>query len=258
MLISRKVLLLFTATAAVSCADVFSITLINPVFPGGAIAGGNAVYGIQDLTLTNTSGSNWFVKVHTNYGTTLPGASEVIPDYNDGIHLSGQTGDFLGDLLIEQKNVFYGIVFHAHDGFDAGDVYKSDSVYNAVGSGWRFWQSIYGLSSPPPVALMKGGESEVGTFTGVGVAATTQKHGPKDCNGTDCALYEITDTFSISSSFFDPSQAFMIDMSSSLCANGLIADDAPEPSSLPIVSALLLGVSVCIRRRMKVSRSTLC
>jgi hypothetical protein len=253
MLISRKVLLLFTATAVVSFADVFSITLTNPVFPSGAIVGGNAVYGIQDLTLTNTSGSNWFVKVHTNYGTTLPGVSEVIPDYNDGIHLPGQTGDFLGDLLIEQKNVFFGIIFHAHDGFDAGDVYKSDSVYGSVGSGWKFWQSIYGLNGPPPVALMKGGESEVGTFTGVGVAATTQKHGPKDCNGTDCALYEITDTFSISSSFFDPNQAFAIDMSSSLCANGLITFHAPEPSSLPIVLVLLLGVLVCVRRRMRVS-----
>src|SRR5271157_4062168 len=104
----RPFLFLFFVAAALTSLGS-SITFNGPFGPGhdSGVSGNQLVFDIQNATLTQPTTANgpWTLTVNTNYGTPLPGTSEVVPSFmEDGATYA------MSDFLIQQGNECYGIV----------------------------------------------------------------------------------------------------------------------------------------------------
>ncbi len=69
------------------------------------------IFGAQ-LTQPTLGNSDWVLTIETNYGVTLPGSPNVIPDYT-----YNQIEYGIGDFLIAWNGNDYGIVLSPHDSY---------------------------------------------------------------------------------------------------------------------------------------------
>jgi len=224
-----RALVILTVTAVAAFAT--TITFPNPNFgiPGDTI-GDPLIYDIQDVKLTTqtTPGGPWTLMVDTNYGTPLPGASEVVPSFMDG-----SLTFFMADVLIQQGNNFYGIVLHSHDGYSAGNLYSSSGFQKAT----QFTTN--------PVLLNAGG-----TLLGTGTETAQQNGSVRTPGyGTTFAEFTVTVTFNAPANFLG-SAPFNLDASSATCGNGFLMGAVPEPGTLALMASALLGLGL-VRRNLR-------
>jgi hypothetical protein len=186
------------------------------------------IFGAQ-LTQPTLGNSDWVLTIETNYGVTLPGSPNVIPDYT-----YNQIEYGIGDFLIAWNGNDYGIVLSPHDSYTAGSLYSV--------SGFQTSGQVMGIDSPRPsypVLIAAGG-----TSLGSGSLSAAQTG-----NGTSAALYTITDDFSAPANFLGTGD-FTIDMSSYVCANGFLTGTTsfvPEPGSFLLILPFLFALPL-IRR----------
>uniref|UniRef100_Q01TC3 Ice-binding protein C-terminal domain-containing protein n=1 Tax=Solibacter usitatus (strain Ellin6076) TaxID=234267 RepID=Q01TC3_SOLUE len=211
-----------------------NILIQNPTFgqPGDPVFGDPLKYAIQDLSLQGpSSGTGPFTLiVDTNYGVPLPGSPDVIPSFLE----QGFANLQMGDLLIQQNGNFFGVVLSPHDGYLAGDVYQANG----------FQDSVF-FNRGVPVSLNPGGV-QVGTGT---VAAAPNP----GCNGTNCAEFKITETFTLNPGvvLININNPFLVMISSATCANGILLleenGDTPEPATAWLIGVGVVGI--LLRRR---------
>jgi len=183
------------------------------------------------------------IDISTNYGATLSGPTSVIPRFKEDPNDPLSPELWMGDFLLQQGNKYFGVVFVAHDGYVAGDVYQTPGPFVTNGNrGDR--------NNQQPVSLDAGGV-KVGTGTVLAF--------PTGCNGTTCGEIHVTETFTI-----DPQSAFVswaapvtIFIQSATCANGGLTTvteggggDTPEPSTI-VLSSVAAGLILVARRRRK-------
>ena len=115
----RQTLLGLILVSAVPYSFGSSITFNGPFGPGNVsnVLGDPLTFAIQSATLTQPTVVNgpWTLTVDTNYGTPLPGATEVVPSFTEGALTFA-----MSDFLIEQGNDFYGVVLSPHNGYRLG------------------------------------------------------------------------------------------------------------------------------------------
>jgi len=266
MPVLSRMLLLLMATGALCFADVW-ITATNPNFPNassnGTPAKGDPLkYGIQDVTLSGPSNGIglWTLTIDTNYGTNINGISGAMPGFCDLTGASfptcpGSIPLFLSDVIIQQGGNTYGIVLSSHstyessysDGYVAGNLYQAPGVLDALhfGNG--------------PVILAPGVPTDDKLNTGQGSESAAYDTNP-GCPtpgtpnaGKTCAEYTVTDTFSVTSSFLNPNQAFTIIASAADCDNEFLMATTPEPGFTWLVPPMLLGGYFWRRWRTRVS-----
>lgn len=159
--------------------------------------------------------NNWDLEIQTNYGTTLPGVSEVIPPYFD-LEINGTFG--MGDFLIVWNGVSYGIVMTAHDGYTPGNLYLSPN-------GYRNSQDV--LSTQPGTNIVNPNFPILIAPGAIQVGVGSLAAGP----GTSPAKYKITDSFSAPANFLAGS-TFTIYFSSYACGNSIVMGAPVIPPSL--------------------------
>jgi hypothetical protein len=224
-----KLAALFVTSVVCASADVFTFQgSFDPT--NGSVVGPFADFALQDVSLKtpSTSGGDWTITIHTNYGAGLPGPpGDVIPDF--GSYAAS-------DFLIFWNGGFYGIVLHSHDGYVAGNLYQA--------AGFQTAGQVRGDPSPePPESLdvwIDGGGSLIGTGT-----VSAAPYG----DGITQALYTITDTFQAPAGFLLGGD-FVIQMSSADCANGYVTGqglllagpptDTPEPEAVWLFATVVL------------------
>lgn len=277
----RRTLLLLLATSALSFANIpIVITDTDPNFglAGDNVFGSPAVYAIQSFTLTGPSNGTtvgtWTLTIDTNYGVNPVGDTSM-PDFCSGGGTfvggampcsDGSIPYFMSDFLIQQGSQYWGIDLSTghvdygspgfSDGSQAGDLY----------SGTGFKDDVQGAPTAGPVILNS--TFNPSTKDGTGTLSVSLNHpsGGGTCYGgphgtgigyTDCALYQVTDTFTVSSAsqFFDPTAMATFIASSADCYNAPLVLTTPEPSGLAwLVPGLLLGFAY-LRRRSLVARA---
>lgn len=234
MLPLHKALLLLSISALSSYAT--SITFLGPFGPGNdsQVNGDPLIFDIQDATITQptTPGGQWKLVINTNYGTPLPGTTEVVPSFTDG-----QIIYSMSDFLIKQGNTYYGVVLHAHDGYVAGDLYTSNGFTNALH-----------FNPQNPVYLNTGG-----TLAGTGTITAAANVGG---NGVTLAEYKVTVNFNAPVTFLN--SPFTIYASSADCGNSFMTGTAdfsgvPEPATLPLMCSAVLLLVFVRNRKLKQS-----
>jgi hypothetical protein len=193
------------------------------------------------VTQPTMSSPSWSLVIQTNYGAAIPGKTDVIPPF-----VWGADGNLysISDFLITWNGNDYGIVLHSHvkagatvDGYQAGSLYQT--------SGFQTSSAVI-PGSPRPndnVWLAAGGSLLSPTPGSVSGAQTG--------DGSTTGLYTITVQFSAPADFLS-SGNFSIEMSSYVCANGLLigtgnfgnslspAAPEPEPGTFFLMGAALL------------------
>ena len=219
------VCVLLAASSSV-CALANTVSFSGPSLP---IIGDPLQYKIFGAQLTQPTMSNpdWVLTIETNYGVTLPGNPDVIPDFT-----YNQIEYGMGDFLISWNGNDYGIVLAAHDSYTAGDLYSV--------SGFQTSGDVMGIDSPRPsypVLIAAGGN-----LLGSGTVSAAQTG-----DGTNTALYTVTDEFSAPAGFLSTGN-FTIDMSSYVCANGFLTGTGtfvvPEPGTFLLMFPVLLALSL--------------
>jgi hypothetical protein len=212
----------------------FGIILLDPTFglSSDPVFGDPLKYAIQDASLLGpSSGAGPFIlTVDTNYGGSLPGSPDLIPAFTE----QGFATLWMGDFLIQQGGLYYGVVLSPHDGYAAGDVYLASGFQN----------SVY-FNPGVPVSLLPGG-----VLIGSGTLSAAPNTG---CNGVNCAEFRVTDTFNINPpfTFIDENAPFTVLMSSATCANGLLfetEDEVPETATSWLMGLGLAGLLTRIFR----------
>jgi hypothetical protein len=207
-------------------AAAASVSFAGPFGPGAPIVGEAIIFALQGVQITQPTGSdpNFELTIETNYGAAIPGTTQVIPSY-----LVGGIAYEIGDFLISWEGNSYGVVLSDHDGYTAGDLYEAAGFQTSA-------QVLAPVSSPRPSlpVWLDGG----GVMAGTGVLS-----GAQTGDGTTSALYTITDSFSAPAGFL-ASGDFTIDMSSAICANGIVTGEAtfsaPEPGTVFLLMPALV------------------
>ena len=247
---------MFAMALLAGAAQASTITFIGPedttgaFCPVGCVIGSQIAYTIFDATLTSPTMSDpdWVLTIGTDYQAGILDGATSIPTAiwpTDGLQYS------IPDFLITSGGQDYGIVLSPHvKASTAVDSYTTPGLYQAAG----FQTSSSILSSGDfrpnvPVWLDSNGkmigsvDSELVTKTG-----DDGVHGP---------LYNITVDFTAPSDFLS-SGDFSIEMSSFVCANGLLIgsggmivgpQSVPEPSTLLFTAPLLLLAGYRLFRR---------
>jgi len=204
-----------------------TLTIPGPVSPSSGLVctpgvsvdcviGNPLIYDIFSVSLTSptTAGGQWHLDILTNYGTTLPGGSAVVPTFS---YEGKQFG--MADFMIQTGTDFYGVVLTAHDGYAAGNFYKA--------SGFQTSQQVMGpqgvidIPRPNLPALIKAG----GTLAGAGTISAIATGG----NGVSSALYKVSVDFAAPVNFLS-SGSYTIYAASYVCDNGYITGTgAPFP-----------------------------
>jgi hypothetical protein len=240
----RRIPFLILAFAAATLSSFgSSITFQGPFGPGNDsnVLGNQLVFDIQDAILTQPTSANgpWTLTINTNYGTPLPGTTEVVPSFMiDGLTYA------MSDFLIQQGNDFYGIVLSAHDGYVAGDVYIASGFQNALH-----------FNTMDPVYLDPGGS----LFATGTISASPNPYG----NGVTIPEYQVTVSFNAPITFLSGGP-FTIDMSSADCANAFftgtgdfsggtvtITGGVPEPGTWALLGLGLLLLGYIGRRSIR-------
>ncbi len=241
-MIMRTLLLLASATLTAAWADTLTVTASNPGFPNQNVFSGSQLsYAVQNLTLQGPTDllGPWTLTINTNYGTDLPGGSEVLPSFFDG-----GSELFMGDFLVQHGSNFFGVVMHAHDGYTPGDLYKASGFENS---------KVFHVGFP--VTILPGG-----TLLGTGNLSVASNFPP--CLGLNCAKFQVTDVFNLNalSTFVDPKSPFTFLFNSATCANGLVDGDytppsqVPEPGSVALLGGALVLMALLARRQRVASR----
>jgi len=168
------------------------------------------------LTSPATAADKWHLEILTNYGTTLPGGSAVVPTY---AYENKQFG--MADFMIQWGSEFYGVVLTAHDGYAAGNLYKASGFQTSgqvMGA-----QGVINIPRPNLPALLKAG----GTLAGAGTIAASAIPGS---NGVTQALYKGSVDFAAPINFLG-SGTVTIYAASYVCDNGFITGtSSPFPT----------------------------
>lgn len=219
------------------CGHAGTISFSGPSLPIIGDPLSFKIFGAQ-LTQPTLGNPDWVLTVETNYGVTLPGSPNVIPDYT-----YNQIEYGIGDFLIAWNGNDYGIVLSPHDSYTAGSLYSV--------SGFQTSGQVMGIDSPRPsypVLIAAGG-----TSLGAGSLSAAQTG-----NGVSAALYTITDDFSAPADFLSTGNV-TVDMSSYVCANGFLTgtenfDGVPEPGTFLLILPILFALPL-IRRIAERARS---
>lgn len=257
------VLVCFTAFAAFSA----TITFTGPVFVKGPNEGKPCTPGVDSFCiigepldfqvfsakLTTPNGNpNWTLEIQTNYGAPLPGSPDVIPAYYN-VDVNGTFT--MGDFLIQWNGTKYGIALTPHDGYVAGNLYKSPDGYLTSHDVLSKQPNTQEFNPTHNVLLApaSGGDPSVNKL-GDGTLSAS-----KTGDGLNSALYTIMVSFSAPAGFLVGSP-FSIDFSSYACANGIVmgtaelGQDVPEPSTVFMcLPALAMGFVIARRRRNRLS-----
>jgi hypothetical protein len=206
-----------------------SFTFTGPTLP---IIGEPILFDIFSAKLTQPTLANpdWELTINTNYGATIP----IPPGNNIPTFLVGGVTPYnIGDFLITWDDNLYGIDLFAHDGYTPGDLYQvptfltSQAVLASLGA-LPFRTGLI------PVEIGPGGGAPIG----VGSFQVTQT-GDGFASGT----YTITEDFAAPPGFLADDN-FSIDISSAICANGVIIGDAvldtPEPGTMVLFGSALI------------------
>jgi hypothetical protein len=264
----------------------------NFVSPSCVLGTPNCVFGnpdyfeIQDFTLSGPAGGGpgtYTLTIDTNYGPFAgdqegdttgainPVGKSSMPNFCDNGAVfapqpstnpcpGGGSAWFMSDFIIQQPgtNTTYGVVMSTDhidygndtykDSYVAGDMYQ---VVNGANGGVQNNQQ--GNPASGPVIIDKGG-----TLEGTGSLSITKNTGcvGNENMGTsptkDCALYKVTDTFTVGAgqTFFNPALPFTVTASSADCFNSsLVLNYVPEPGGLVWMVPVLLLVGAYLRRR---------
>jgi hypothetical protein len=237
-----------------------SVTTNYPtVIPTGALPG-----GVPSVAFGGNGGGN-------PGGPTTP--------VTDPFGFANQFG--MGDFLMSWGGNYYAVVLSAHDGFNVGDIYQADPnnklscVTGAAcpGSSTDFMTSgqVMGpnVSPRPNVAVWLSPNSDPGApnnpFCPTSVTNNKFCVEPVDIgtgsmsaasSGLPNAPYTVMDTFTVNqSNFLLGANPLLIQVSSYVCANGMLigspASGVPEPRWL----ALILPAFLFLGRRLARSRS---
>jgi len=220
------------------------IVFSGPFGPTDAsVLGPHSMFDIESVTITQpaTPGSDWSVKILTNYGADLSGVTGSIPGFvDDGVTL------LPADLLIQSAAIYYGVILHSHDGYTAGDLYQAAGFQTAQNAINDPSVQLADYHSTDPVWLAGGG-----TLDGTGTISASH-HG----DGTTSAEYEIDLNFSAPAGFLTAGD-FTLTMSSADCANGFLqgtgtfgggstgGGEVPESGT----AAMLIGGGLVVLRR---------
>jgi hypothetical protein len=198
--------------------------------PGTAfcIIGEESFYQVFSATLATSSTVNqpWSLTIATNYGdpskTIFPGTPYA---YEGALFTNG-------DFLIMWNNILYGIALSTHDGYQPGNLYKTDSYLT---SGAIMGGLVSDVPNPSHNVLLGPG----GTLIGAGTMSSSRTG-----NGVSSAAYTIAVTFTPPSGFL-AAGPFSIDFSSYACANGVLHGNSdppvpPPPTDVPEPTAWVL------------------
>jgi len=220
---------LFSLALTPLLATASTVTLQGPVSPStgqvctpgvtpDCVIGNPLDFNIFSVSLTSpaTAADKWHLEILTNYGTTLPGGSAVVPTY---AYENKQFG--MADFMIQWGSEFYGVVLTAHDGYAAGNLYKASGFQTSgqvMGA-----QGVINIPRPNLPALLKAG----GTLAGAGTIAASAIPGS---NGVTQALYKVSVDFAAPINFLG-SGTVTIYAASYVCDNGFITGtSSPFPT----------------------------
>jgi hypothetical protein len=281
----KKSLLLLTVTALSSFATTLTFTTTqdpNQASGPGTINGGALDYEVFGASLTQPTspGGLWTLTIELNYYSGAGGGgvsgNNFLPFVGPG---GGLVDDYtVGDFLIEQtvNNTVtdYGIVLSNHinssayatSNYTVGDLYEIPGTFVSP-SDYGFETSQDILNGPPigivalgsspgespgggsfPTWLAPGGTLE-GSTAGFTIAQTG--------NGITSAMYTVTDTFSAPANFLADGN-FTIDMTSAICANGVLTGTGPfpPPSTVPEPGTTTMVISGLVLLGFAASRRT--
>jgi len=272
-----RTLILLVATSMLCFASIpIDIIDTDPNFGlpanNSSVFGNPQEYAIQSFSLAGPSGGGtvgtWTLTIDTNYGVNPVGDSSM-PVFcdNGGTFMGGSNpcpGSipyFMSDFLIQQGTgasaTYFGIVMstgHVDYGSPGySDSYVAGNLYSADG----FQDSQQGNPTAGPVILETAGKTLEDTSGSLSVALN-KGTGGASCAGNDslgalhnCALYQVTDTFTVgpADTFFNPAEDITIYASSADCFNASLVLTTPEPSGLIWMIPGLLLLGAYLRRR---------
>jgi hypothetical protein len=253
----------FGSTIMIAGPEFFNGTTFTQCTPGvgHCIDGDPTIYTVFSLSITSptTPGGLWTVDLETNYGTTIPAGSHTIPSYAySGDPSTPEHQFYIGDILFQQGNLFYGLVLSPHDGYTVGDFYQVSGFQNSntVLTNGGVPPATQGGGIPRPTLNVEVAAGGVATQ----MPGTLTVNPNPGSNGTNFAEYSIVDTFAAPASFLN--SPFTVDATSYACANGYLegggggftggtGGSTPEPSSwlLILPGLVLVGVAQMRKRR---------